>query len=117
MKNLLADCKAPCCATLETKLAHEANCEWCRARPTWRLISHNITIQLNATDTLRTKAAKISSTLGLMSYINDNAIGFTKAHEKFKLVVIAKCKEIIPELDDSPILRMVCKDLIYKLNV
>ena len=68
----LAHCKARCCATPETKLLHEGKCEWCRTHPEWRLISHNITILMESMENLRTKEAKVSGALGVMSYINDN---------------------------------------------
>ena len=113
---VLTDCRARCCATLETKLLHETSCEWCRTHPEWRLISHNITILMEDMGKLRGKEAKIPGALAVMSYINDNVIDFAKAHEKFKLTTIQKCQEFIADAGDSALLRLVCADVIYKLK-
>jgi hypothetical protein len=111
----LADCKCKFCVS-ETKGNHEANCEWCRTHPEWRLISHNLTILMENMEKLRTKAAKVSGALAVMSYINDNVIDFAKAHEKFKQTVIQKCKEFVADCADKTLLRLVCADVIYKLS-
>ena len=112
---LLADCKCKYCAS-ETKGNHEASCEWCRTHPEWRLISHNITILMESMLKLSNKEAKISGALGVMSYISENVIDFAKAHEKFKLMVIQKCKEFIADASDCALLRLVCSDVLYKLK-
>lgn len=111
----LADCKCRYCVS-ETKCNHEASCEWCRTHPEWRLISHNMTILMENMEKLRTKEAKISGALAVISYVNDNVIEFAKAHQKFKNTVIQKCQEFIAEAGDSVILCLVCADVIYKLK-
>ncbi len=112
----LSDCKSHCCATQDTKLAHEAGCEWCRTHPEWRMIVHNMTIQMAAFENLSTKDAKKSAALGMVSYINDNAIDFAKKHEKFRAVIIDRCEHFIAESGDNVLLRMVSSDVIRKLR-
>ena len=112
---LLADCKSPCCVSV-TKHIHEASCEWCRTHPEWRMITHNMTIQIETFEKLRTKQAKRSAALGIVSYINDNAIDFAKAHEKFKMTVINRCEHFIAEATDCALLRLVSSDVIRKLR-
>lgn len=112
---ILSECKARCCATLETKLTHEAKCEWCRTHPEWRLINHNLNTLMEQFEKIRTKDAKRSAALGIVCYINDNAIEFAKAHEKFRLTILDRCEHFIAESGDNVLLRMICSDVIRKL--
>ncbi len=111
----LAHCKCQYCVS-ETKCDHEASCEWCRTHPEWRMISHNLTILMGDMEEIRTKPAKISCALGIMSYINENAIGFAKAHQKFRLVTIDRCENFIADASDNALLCGVCSDVINKLK-
>ena len=112
----LSDCKNRCCAQQETKKAHEAVCEWCRARPAWRMIVHNLTIQMEAFENTRTKEAKRSAALGIVSYINDHVVEFAKAHEKFRITILDRCEHFIAESGDNVLLRMVSSEVKFKLG-
>lgn len=112
----LAYCKSSCCAVPETKVAHEAKCGWCPTHPGWRLISHNLNIMMESLKSLRTKEARVSSALCIMSYINESAIDFAIAHKRFKQMVIQKCHEFIPEVDNRHFLYLTCYSILEKLG-
>ena len=80
------------------------------------MISHNLTILMGSMEKIRTTAAKISCALGVMSYVNENAISFAKAHQKFRLVTIDRCENFIAEASDNALLCGVCSHVINKLK-
>ena len=80
------------------------------------MIVHNMTIQMDAFEKIRTKEAKRSAALGIVGYINANAIEFANAHEKFRATIINRCKHFIAESGDNVLLRMVSSEVLFKLG-
>ncbi len=102
-----------------TMAAHEASCAWCREHPEWRQIKDNIGLMLIPfmEDTIKSKAARAAAALGLITYVNDVAVGFVRAHKKLMDVLIDRCRHCIENAGaEYSILSMVCSDLIRKLT-
>lgn len=102
-----------------TMAAHEASCAYCREHPEWRQIKDNIGLMLTPfmEDTIKSKPARAASALGMMTYINEVAVDFVRAHKKLLDVLIDRCRHCIENAGaEYPILSMVCSDLIRKLT-
>ena len=98
--------------------AHEAKCAWCGAHPEWRRIKDNLNLMLAPYNdaSINGKAARAASAMAIMSYLNEVAIHFVRAHKNLLKVVIDRCQHCIEKGEEYPILRMLCSDLMRKLT-